>query len=438
MPMNDLEVQAILCTAFMRRILLPSATATGATFDVELMRRIGNLLGDEARCKNAHVLLTPTVCLQRLPLMGRGFDAYAEDPILSGLIASVYINGVQGRGVAACTIYYDTHDQSTIRSCAHVVAADSIVLLRNGDAILPMRDKKTMSHGLIGDHFKLPALSGGGSAEGDHYYAVTPYDAVVEAVREENVAYTPGLYNPDHDPDTESYSTAADGDLIDVPESLHRFLPHKYYVGTRTVFTPQNSARFRFGFSVAGKGRVKLDDKEVIDLWTNQPPKTDDTPCFNRLSVERFYDADMRKGQTVKIEVLMVNEDVSGLADTVKIARSVDVPIVMVGLSADYEGEASDRRHLELPPAATHLIQAVLDANPNTIVVTQAGCTIEIPWEHRTKAIVHAWYGGQETGHAITDVLFGGVNHTGRLSVTFPRSIKHKHGRYTKFVPTYE
>lgn len=186
------------------------------------------------------------------------------------------------------------------------------------------------------------------------------------------------------------YSTATDKDLIDVPESLHKFLPHKYFVRARALFTPENTARFRFGFAVAGKGLVKLNGKEIIDLWTSQPPKTEDTPCFNRLSMERFYDLDLKQGQSMDIEVLMVNEDVrggvgtaftlagrlggyevvepeQGIKDAVRIAKTADVPIVMTGLSADYESENSDRKHLKLPAASTKLIEAVLSANPNAV-----------------------------------------------------------------------
>lgn len=272
--------------------------------------------------------------------MGRGFEAFAEDPVLSGLVAAAYVNGIQDRGVAACIKHFAAHDQSSSsiednvrmtdrtlremhllpfqlaqrhaapwsimtsynkingvhssedplllkqilrdewgfdgpvisdwwgtysttasilagmdlempgptqfrgkllsiavntrkvpkaavdeaarnvlkfvkkvttaaepwsgdpsapnnpenRALVRKLAADSIVLLKNDLGILPIKDRNRKSFGLIGDHFKVPALSGGGSAEGDPYYSVTPYDALVEAVGEENVAYTPGLY----------------------------------------------------------------------------------------------------------------------------------------------------------------------------------------------------------------------------------------------------
>lgn len=85
-----------------------------ATFDTELMHSVGKILAIEAREKGCQVVLGPTVCLQRSPLIGRGFEAFAEDPVLSGTLASTYINGIQEQGVAACIKHYAAHDQSTM------------------------------------------------------------------------------------------------------------------------------------------------------------------------------------------------------------------------------------------------------------------------------------------------------------------------------------
>jgi beta-glucosidase len=85
----------------------------GATFDTKLMRHVGNMLAAETKEKGCQVLLAPTVCLQRSPLIGRGFEAFGEDPILSGLMASEYINGVQENGVAVSLKHYAAHDQSS-------------------------------------------------------------------------------------------------------------------------------------------------------------------------------------------------------------------------------------------------------------------------------------------------------------------------------------
>lgn len=86
----------------------------GATFDKDLLYSVGEVLALEAKEKGVHVLLGPTVCLQRSPLSGRSFEAFAEDPWLSGILASSYINGVQDHGVGACIKHYAAHDQSTM------------------------------------------------------------------------------------------------------------------------------------------------------------------------------------------------------------------------------------------------------------------------------------------------------------------------------------
>ncbi|KAF5004931.1 hypothetical protein FDECE_8584 [Fusarium decemcellulare] len=601
--------------------MLPSATGMGATFDADLLHQVGSLLGEEAKARGVHVLLAPTICLQRSPLIGRGFEAFGEDPILSGILGARYINGVQEHGVATSVKHYAAHDQSdnciednvimtertlrevhllpfqltlrdsdpwtfmtsynkingthasedplllkkilrdewgfkglvmsdwfgtystsesinagmdlempgptdwrgkrlsiavnsrkvsretvneSVRKVLNLVnqvkagestgkppvsnspeqralirrlVSEGIVLLKNDQKQLPIENPTKKKFGLIGDHVKNPALCGGGSAEVEPYYAVTPYDAIVEVVGEENVSYAPGCYsfrfspllkgltppeseaegwfveifgeNPNENTNAKAVvTTIAEKQLVDVPESYHKSIPEMYYVRARARYTVQNSGLFRFGFSTSGKGKLKIDGREVIDLWTHQPPKTESTACFNRLSMEKFYDIEVTKGQVLNLEVLQVNEDLAGgvgtaltltgrvggyeifdedqgIKDAAELARNVDVPIVVTGLSSDYEYEGADRKNLRLPGRVDELIQAVLSANPKAIIVTQSGLPIEMPWESQAATLLHAWFGGQETGHGIADIIFGKVNPSGRLSLTFPKSIKH-------------
>ncbi|KAI8664999.1 Fn3-like domain-containing protein [Fusarium sp. Ph1] len=108
----------------------------------------------------------------------------------------------------------------------------------------------------------------------------------------------------------------------------------------------------------------------------------------------------------------------------VELARQVDVPIVIAGLNADYESEAVDRKDLRLPPGVDELIERVAKVNPRTIIVNQSGCPVTMPWLKCVPTLIHAWFGGQETGNGIADVLFGRYNPSGRLSVTFPRRLE--------------
>lgn len=91
---------------------------------------------------------------------------------------------------------------------------------------------------------------------------------------------------------------------------------------------------------------------------------------------------------------------------------------------SDWEGEGTDREIFSLPGHMDALISAVSAANPSTVVVMQSGTPIAMPWISSVNALVHAWYGGNETGNAIADILFGAVNPSAKLPLSFPKRIQ--------------
>ena len=95
---------------------IPAGAVLGATWDPELVERLGGLLGDEARAKGCRVLLAPTINLHRNPLGGRNFECYSEDPILSGLVAAAFVRGVQSRGVATTPKHFVANDSEFERN----------------------------------------------------------------------------------------------------------------------------------------------------------------------------------------------------------------------------------------------------------------------------------------------------------------------------------
>jgi beta-glucosidase len=101
-------------------------------------------------------------------------------------------------------------------------------------------------------------------------------------------------------------------------------------------------------------------------------------------------------------------------------ARQAEVALVFVGLPSVYEAEGSDRQHLDLPQAYNALVDAVLDVQPNTVVVLINGSAVAMPWAARVPAILEGWLTGQAGGGAVADVLLGRVNPSGKLSETFP------------------
>lgn len=112
---GPIGVRGVRWTAADPSVALPSPTALAATWDPELARRAGRLLAQEARRKGVHVLLAPTVNLHRTPLGGRHFEAYSEDPYLTGEIGTGYVRGVQDGGVATTVKHFVANDAETDR-----------------------------------------------------------------------------------------------------------------------------------------------------------------------------------------------------------------------------------------------------------------------------------------------------------------------------------
>lgn len=123
----------------------------------------------------------------------------------------------------------------------------------------------------------------------------------------------------------------------------------------------------------------------------------------------------MRLGYTQVIPALTL------LSNAVSLAASSDVALLVIGLNSCWESEGYDRPDLSLPMDTDNLVSAVAEANPNTIVVIQAGSAVAMPWLDKVKGVVFAWYLGNETGNAIADIIYGYTNPSGRLPITFPK-----------------
>jgi beta-glucosidase len=92
-------------------VATPVGIALGATWNPDLVEKVGNILGDELKAKGAHILLAPTVNIHRTPIAGRNFECFSEDPFLSGMLASAYIKGIQSKNVGACIKHFVANDQ---------------------------------------------------------------------------------------------------------------------------------------------------------------------------------------------------------------------------------------------------------------------------------------------------------------------------------------
>jgi beta-glucosidase len=148
------------------------------------------------------------------------------------------------------------------------------------------------------------------------------------------------------------------------------------------------------------------------------------------LETERAYDIKVEYVKFMSEDVSMLRlmyvapvTDEDSIATAVELARTSDVAVIFTGMPTGFESEGDDRPHMELPGPQSELIRAVAAANPNTIVVVNAGAPVTMPWLETVPAVLESFYPGQEGGNAIARILFGDVNPSGRLPITFPHRI---------------
>lgn len=184
-----------------------------------------------------------------------------------------------------------------------------------------------------------------------------------------------------------------------------------------------NWTRQRRGDYFFGLGSVE--ERGVYHLEANQSHEV----CVEFCNVSAPTDGDedetvLDSTAGVRLGGAEVRDSDELMNQAVGVAKEADVVIAIVGLNADFETEGYDRKTLALPGRTDELIRKVAEVNKNTVVVTQAGSAITMPWVDAVPSIVHAWYLGNVTGEAIAQVLVGDVNPAGRLPLTFPKRLE--------------
>lgn len=226
-----------------------------------------------------------------------------------------------------------------------------------------------------------------------------------------------------------------------------KFKSNLWYADFEGSFVAEEDCTYELGLIVCGTANLFVNDKLVIDNTTKQ---RQGDAFFGAATVEEKGRVELKKGETYTFKVefasapssklqgdnvvfgggalriggCKVIDDKAEIAKAAALAKDADQVIICSGLNADWETEGNDRADMELPGYLNDLISAVGKANPNTVVVNQSGTPVRMPWINDVAALVQAWYGGNETGNAIADVLFGDVNPSGKLSLSFPERVQ--------------
>ncbi len=342
-------------------------------------------------------------------------------------------------------------------------AADSAVLLVN-DGILPLDPGALSRVAVLGDHAGNPRIHGGGSAQvilrpvpspGDALAAALPgVEVVHERACEVDRSSTPLGTSVMPAPDgfaVELYNSAdLSGDVArswQVDELrlfafggvLLEVVEGDLSVRVRGTVVPTESGTFELALTQSGRARVLVSGQVLLDGFENPPPPGGgDFLGFG--SEELTAQIELVAGTPVPIEVQFDRAgarmsgirvgfrtvDTDALLDrAVGAAAAADVALLFVGTTHEWETEGRDRTVFTLPGRQDELVRRVAAVNPRTVVVVNAGAPVNLPWANDVAAVLWGWFGGEQMGPGLADVLTGVAEPGGRLPTTIPVRLEH-------------
>ena len=448
---------------------LPSSLATAASFDPEIARAGGAMIGSEARSKRFNVLLAGGVNLTRDPWGGRNFEYLGEDPLLAGRLAGAHIAGVQSNRIVSTVKHYALNPQETGRMV--VDARIDEASLRESDLLafqIAIEDGRPGS--VMCAYNK---VNGDWACENDWLlnqvlkrewgypgWVMSDWGAVHSTVKAANAGLDQqsgqeldkAMYFADPLKDAVKAGTVSRARLDDM---VTRYLVGLIESGAYDAPMPARAEAIAYDrhagvaqraaeagivllkneggllplaasarrvvviggaadlgvLSGGGSSQVRSVGGAPIEIPLAHGPAS----SFVRVTYHASSPFKALHEALPGVEIRFV--DGRNLNETLEAARAADIAIVF---ATQWTTEAEDVPDLRLPNHQDALIAAVAAAQPRTVAVLETGGPVLMPWIKAVPAIVQAWYPGQRGGEAIANILTGRVNPSGRLPITFP------------------
>jgi len=432
-----------------KAVCFPAGCATAASFDRALLRQVGETIGNECQAEDLGVVLGPAVNIKRSPLCGRNFEYYSEDPLLASEMATAVIKGIQSKNVGTSIKHYLANnqeyrritsssevDERTLREI-YLAAFEGAVVKAKPWTVMCAYNQINGTYACENKTYLTDILRDEWNFDG---YVMSDWGAVNERVPSLTAGLELEMPSSGGKNDSLIVEAVNNGTLDEkiLDQACERILNivYRYTENKDQSVVWDKDADHELSWKIAQECMVLLKNESRI-LPLNE---TDQIAFIGKYAKEpRFQGGGSSHINCSKITSAMdvVNTmpnityaqgyqdntddiDEQLKAEAVETAKKAKVAVLFIGLPESFETEGLDRKHMRLPLCQSDLVDAVCTVQPNTVVVLHNGSPVEMPWVDKVKGILEAYLGGQATGQAVVNLLFGKANPCGRLPETFP------------------
>jgi beta-glucosidase len=431
----------------------PTASCTASTWNTELLQKIGAAIGKEAAALGVGVVLGPAVNMKRSPLCGRNFEYFSEDPFLAGMLAASMINGVQSQGVGTCIKHFAANNQEFQRFSINAVIDERTlyeiylpafeIAVRIAQPWTVMCAYNQLNGDYCSNHHPLltEILRDQWGFEG---FVMSDWGAVHDRVASLKAGLELEMPGPKDRRVNEVILSVQEGELDEavLDEAVRRLLT----IILRAAKTQKGDeidfdAHHALAREAAAEGFVLLKNNGILPF---KEPKNlalighaaqkahfqgGGSSHINPTRVDHPYDFIMKQGDEIQYaqgytELDEFNQNL--IDEAANMAASADAALMFIALPPSIESEGYDRPDMDLTQQQIALIKAVTAVQKNTIVVLNTGSPVAVSeWINGTAALLQGWMMGQAGAQALTDILYGKINPSGKLAETFPRRLSH-------------
>jgi beta-glucosidase len=435
----------------------PNGSNLACSWDLELVYRMGQALGKECQHMGVGLLLGPGINIRRTPLAGRGYEYYAEDPVVSGDIGAALINGLQSEGVGASLKHFACNNSEYRRT-----EMDSVVDERALREIYLSGFKRAIDKSAPWTVMSSYNLLNGIQTSHNHWLLTEvlrdewQYDGLVMSDwygiknRPKSLLAGNDLAMPETKRDKKDLLDALNQGSIPtkvVDDACYRMLTliDKVHRHRKPNFNADFNQHHMLAQRIAAESLVLLkNDDDILPICSQKvkriavigkpalEPVIQGSGCattvpfiLDRPLDEIFDIANEQYQVTFAIGAPDDNSTNSdALEKAIATAKQADIAIIFASTAIGEDGENGDRKDLGIIPSHETLIVEIAKVQSNTVVVLANSDAVVMPWINKAKAVIETFFAGQGMGRAVADALFGRVNPSGKLTVTMPNTLE--------------